>query len=118
MAVQWPPSLQQLVNEQGFSLEKGSTVIRSSPEIGPVKMRRRFTRSVDTMNISLYLTVAQFNTFETFYNTQTNAGVTPFELEHPITGVLREYRFIDEPKYTSIGGITFQVSFRVEILPL
>lgn len=118
MGVPFPSTLQQFINQQGFSLSKGPTVIRSSPDTGPVKMRRRFTRSVDRMSVTLYLDLDQFNTFETFYNTTTNAGVTPFDLDHPITGVTREYRFLDEPTYSSIGGVQFQVAFTLEILPL
>ena len=116
MAVPWPSQLQQLVNEQSFSYNFGETVLRSDVDIGPKKLRRRYTRPINTASVSIDLTVAQYNIFYTFFFTTINAGVTPFELAHPITGVLKEWRFTEPPVVRPIGGINFTVNMSWEEL--
>ena len=117
MAVAWPVSLQDKVNEESFAFNYGETVIRSSNDVGPVKMRRRFTRPVNTLTVSIDLTTAEFTTFSYFYNTSTNGGVSPFEFNHPITGVLTQFRFTGAPAVSSLGGGHFQVAMGWEELP-
>ena len=117
MAVAWPGALQDKLNEQSFGIRKGSTTIRSDMDTGPAKVRRRFTRSVDMFTASIDLTTSEFSTFETFFNTTINGGVTIFEFDHPITGVLTNFRFVGDPEYSSIGGGNFRVSMVWEKMP-
>ncbi len=116
MAVAWPSTLQDLINEQGFALNKGETVLRSDVDVGPNKVRRRFTRPIDTMSGVINLTSVQYEDFEFFFDTETNGGTLPFEFNHPITGVLTLFRFTGPVNYRSIGGGNFQVSMAWEIL--
>ena len=119
MAVPWPVSLQQLVNSQSFSYRLGETLIKSDVDIGPVKVRRRFTRPIETVSVSINLTQAQFTTLRTFFNTTVNGGATIFELNHPITGVLTNFRFMGPPEIRPLGsgGTEFQASMSWEIMP-
>ena len=117
MAVAWPVSLQDKVNEDSFNLKLGDTTIRSNPDVGPVKVRRRFTRPIDTFTVSIDLTVTEYSTFYYFFNTTTNGGVTPFTFVHPITGVLKEFRFTGAPSISSIGGGNFRATMGWEELP-
>ena len=116
MAIPWPATLQDKLEQDNFSLEKGSTVIRTQMDVGPVKVRRRSTRPIDMVVGSIYLTASEWAIFETFYNTTINGGATPFELPHPITGVLTVFRFAAEPSYRSVGSI-FSVSMKWEVMP-
>lgn len=116
MAIPWPSQLQQLVNEQSFSYKFGETVIRSDVDIGPKKLRRRFTRPINTATVSIDLTVAEYNIFYNFFFTTLNAGVTPFELPHPITGVLKQWRFLEPPDIRPIGGVNFTANMQWEEL--
>ena len=116
MAVAWPVTLQDKVNEDSFAHQIGETVLRSSNETGPVKVRRRFTRPINTFNVSIDLTVAEYSTFYYFYNTTLNGGVTPFDFVNPITGVLNEYRFTGAPAFSSLGGGHFRVTMGWEQL--
>lgn len=117
MAVPWPVTLQSLVNEQSFSEETGETVIRTNTDVGPIKSRRRFSRSVDKFSVSINLTTAQYSDLKYFYSTTVNAGVTRFEFNHPVTGVLSEWRFTAPPRYNSIGGGNFQAQMGWELMP-
>lgn len=114
MAVAWPVSLQDKVNESGFSHKIGETVIRSDMDTGPRKMRRRFTRPINTFSTSIDLTTSEFSDFMTFFNTTINGGTTRFEFNHPITGELKEFRFAGPPEFRSIGGGNFTVSMEWE----
>ena len=117
MAIPWPVSLQQLVNEGSFGLKFGETLLRSDVDIGPKKVRRRFTRPIDTMAVGFDLTIAQYNTFYYFFNTTINGGATVFELNHPITGVLTNFRFTGPPDIRPKGGINFVATMEWEIIP-
>lgn len=117
MAAVWPVSLQQKLNESGFGISHGDTTIRSDMDIGPAKVRRRFTRGIDNISGSIWLTTSEYTTFRYFYDTTLNGGVNRFEFNHPIDGTLKEYRFSSPPKYTSIGGGKFSVSMQWEEMP-
>jgi hypothetical protein len=117
MAETWPPSLQDYVNEDNFGLKYGDTVLRSDMDVGPAKVRRRFTKGVDTMSISINLTTAQYTTFTNFYDITLNGGVKTFNLNHPITGILTEFRSAQTPDIRSLGGGQFRASWNLEILP-
>lgn len=117
MSISWPISLQELLSEQNFGITVGDTVLRSDMDIGPQKLRRRFTKGIDTFSASIYLTQAQYITFDAFFKTTLNGGVEVFEFDHPITQVLTEFRFVGVPQYSSIGGGNYTASFTWEELP-
>lgn len=117
MAQVWPITLQQLISESGFSYEIADTALRSDMDIGPQKVRRRFTKGVNTMSGSIYLTIAQYNIFYSFYNTTLNGGVLAFTFNHPITQVAYDWRFKGPARVQSIGGGNFTVDFTWEQLP-
>lgn len=110
----WPTSLEQYVDADSFNYKYGETVLRSDVDIGPKKLRRRFTRPINTASVSFILHEGDFATFDTFYNTTTNAGVTPFDLAHPITGVVKQWRFTETPSVRPLGGNEFTVAFELE----
>ena len=95
----------------------GDTTITSDVDVGPIKKRRRFTRPIDKISCVIDLTIPQFNTLKTFYDTDTNGGVEKFELLHPITGVLTNFRFTDSPDIRPLGGGIFQASMNWEVMP-
>lgn len=117
MSIPWPSQLQDKVNRDSFNYKVGETVLRSDVDIGPKKLRRRFTRPINMATVSIDInSVSEYNIFMTFYNTTTNAGVSPFEFVHPITGVLKEWRFADVPEIRPLGGYNFTISMTWEEL--
>jgi hypothetical protein len=117
MAVLWPATLQQKVNEANFGNEFGDTVLKSDMDIGPAKLRRRFTRGFDTFTTSIELTTAQYTLFRNYYYTSLNGGVLPFQFDHPITKTPSEFRFGAVPRVTSLGGGIFRVAMVWEEVP-
>lgn len=117
MSIYWPGTLQQLLSEANFGITLGETTIRSENEVGPTKVRRRFTKGVDQFSASIYLTVAQYSILTTFYNTTLNGGTLPFVFNHPITGTAEQFRFKAPPSISSIGGGQFIASMNWEKIP-
>ena len=113
----WPVTLQQLLSETGFSEREGDTLLRSDMDVGPKKVRRRFTKGIGMMTGSVWLTTDQYLDFKAFYNTTLNGGALPFIFPHPITQVPTTFRFSETPNYNSLGGGQFAVSFSWEIMP-
>ena len=113
----WPSTLQQLLSEASFSYEIADTSLRTDMDIGPQKVRRRYTKPVNSLTGSIYLTQVQFNIFYSFYNTTLNGGTIQFEFNHPITGVLTNWRFKGPARVQSIGGGNFTVEFSWEEMP-
>lgn len=116
MAQIWPITLQQILSEANFSYEIADTALRSDMDIGPQKVRRRYTKGINQLSGSIYLTTAQYSIFYNFYNTTLAGGVLTFEFDHPITGVNTEWRFKGPARVSSIGGGNFTVDFSWEDL--
>jgi hypothetical protein len=112
----WPSQLQQLLNEANFGISIGETVLRSDMDIGPAKVRRRVTKSIDSFTASINLNVAQYTIFINFFNTTLAGGSLPFTFKHPITGVNETFRFKSPPSISSIGGGNFVTSLEWEKL--
>lgn len=117
MSIYWPSQIQQLLNQDSFSLKKGETLLRSDVDVGPKKVRRRFTRPVDTFTAGFNMTISEYAIFNTFFDTEVAGGATAFILNHPITGVATNVRFTGPPAIKSIGGGNFVASMEFEILP-
>lgn len=117
MSVAWPALLQSVVNEESFSFIIGETSIRSDMEVGPAKVRRRFTKSVDGLTCSINLTQSEFQTFYDFYDIDLNGGTKVFSFIHPVTQVLSDFRFTKAPNMRSLGGGNFRVVMEWEQMP-
>jgi hypothetical protein len=117
VAATWPVTLQQLVNEEGFAYTVGETAIRTESDVGPAKVRRRFTKSVDSVSVTINITQDLYPTFRDFHDITLNGGVLPFDFENPLTGTLEEFRFSGPYQIRSIGAGNFIVSMVWERLP-
>ena len=115
----WPTSLQSLVNADTFSEKFANTLIRSDVEQGPPKVRRRFTKGIRQVTVSICIDADQYEDLEDFYDTETAGGSLQFLFNHPITGVPTYFRFVDPPDIKPLNGsgIKFTASMNWEILP-
>jgi hypothetical protein len=116
MAASWPITLEQKLNEAGFTIGFPVSYIESETEIGPKKRRRRTTLTYEILNCSLLLEKTYYSTFKNFYDVTINGGVLPFEFNHPITGVLTNYRMA-APAITPVGGTYFNLAMTWEQVP-
>jgi hypothetical protein len=115
--IYWPSSFQTYLNTDNFSYSKGSTVIRTEMDIGPKKVRRRFTKSIDAISCTFTIPNTLFTDFMTFFDTTLNGGTYQFRYNHPFTGIESSFRFIGEPKLSPMGNTYSRVTMDWEVMP-
>jgi hypothetical protein len=117
MPEDWPAALQECLNESNFSFNKGDSALRSDMDVGPSKVRNRYTTSIDEVQGSINVTTSEYTTFDNFFKNTLANGTKQFYFNHPITQVQTVFRFTGPYQLVSIGGTNFRISFSWEILP-
>ena len=114
----WPGTLPQYVQEGAYNESIQDQTVESPMDTGPAKIRRRFTKSLRKFSISLMMTSAQVDTFETFWQTTVKGGSIPFDWVHPRTRAAATLRFRNPaPSYNvNGGGAAIIANFTVEII--
>lgn len=115
----WPTSLPQ-IPLSSYSETSGVMVIRTQPDLGPAKQRRRAQRP-DTLNVQFDMSTAQCETLRAFIQ-DTLRGTTRFGFTHPRTQQVVEVRVIPQgggEMYTTSYLLPdyWQVSLQLEVLP-
>ena len=108
------------VPQKGFTESIGVSVIRSTMDSGPAKMRRR-ALGVNTMDLSFIMTTAQTTALENFIKNTLN-GVKRFTFPHPRTSANVEVRIVPsgEGEFFKLQYLApgyWQTSLKFEILP-
>lgn len=112
----WPSSLPQKPL-RGVSETRESNVIRSPVELGPAKLRRRYTVDIILFSVTLPMTKSEVDTFNAFYETTIDHGSLAFDWIHPRTEVANVFRLRTAPSYTTLGKDNYQISFEMELIP-
>ena len=113
----WPVSLTQGPLLSSYQEEFPDILLRSTMDMGPAKVRRRFTAGVTKITASYILDATDLDTFETFYRTTINSGATAFNYPHPRTLASVVARITKPPSYTPVSGTHYMVDLEMEILP-
>lgn len=118
----WPIGLTRAARVADLEERTPEVVVRSEVDVGPAKIRRRFTGDRRTFTIGLDLTRNEVATFDSFFLTTTKGGSLSFAWDLPRTGSLADFRFLGPPAYRpqaprGSGGEWWRVSFDVEMLP-
>lgn len=115
----WPASLPQDPLAPEYSERGGGNVVRTQMDVGPPKLRRRYTGEITEYAIGLYLTQAQVATLETFYTTTLVHGTTAFDWKDFRSGASKSYTFASRPIYAPApnAGDTWHVSFSLQDQP-
>lgn len=96
-------------------------VLRTEMDAGPAKQRKRFTAAPrPVLLVFAPLTVDAVVGFEAFFENDIAFGALAFRMVHPITDVVRKFRFIgsDEPwQIEPIGKNAYRLSVSLELLP-
>jgi hypothetical protein len=117
MAEAWPVALQQLLNVDNFAVVFGDTLLRSDMDVGLDKVRSRYTSAVDVYSSSIDLDMDDFDTLRDFYKTALSNGSKTFLFVNPLNEETEEFRFIEPPGITPIGGRIFRVNMKWERIP-
>lgn len=115
----WPTSLPSMPLNN-YSETGGVLVIRTQPDLGPAKQRRRGQRS-DTLSVQYNMSTTQVATLKSFIQ-DTLQGTMRFGYTHPRTGQVVEARVVPQQdgNMFTVSYILpdyWQVSLQLEILP-
>jgi len=118
----WPAQLTRTPRVADFEEFAPDVSIRSEVDVGPAKIRRRFTGDHRKFNVAMDFTRADLAVFDTFYLTTTKGGSLSFSWVLPRTGAAADFRFLSVPTYRPTaprgdGSEWWRVSFAVEMLP-
>lgn len=121
----WPVSLTRTPRVSSLSEEAPDVLVRSEVDVGPPKLRRRFTGDRRKFTIELDLRRSEVATFDAwFLNNSTGAGggSRSFSWKLPRTGAAADFRFLSVPTYRPRaprvdGSEWWLVAFDVEMLP-
>lgn len=112
----WPNTLPK-PGPGGYSESLQSGLLRTDMEMGPPKVRRRFTATSTLIEMRMVFTAAELATLESFYKNDCLAGALPFDWNHPRTGAAIKARFVAPYSVGSVGRGYWPVSLQVEVLP-
>ena len=112
----WPISLPD-ANVSGYQETFPDTVIRSTMDVGPDKIRRRTTAAVRKFRLSYDLTRAEVETLNTFYETSVEGGALPFTMKSPRTEDTETFRFMAPPDVSAMSGVHFRATCSFEEIP-
>ncbi|NUN53024.1 MAG: hypothetical protein HUU06_09615 [Planctomycetaceae bacterium] len=97
--------------------------VRTSMDVGPPQMRRRYTAAVQGIRGTLVLTDAQREDLEAFYRDDLDEGVLPFDWDDPRDGSTQSFRFASPPVFrcqtghSTLSARLWEASLDLEILP-
>lgn len=114
-AIDWPSTLPQFPLSDGYSEVAQDGVIRSMPDAGAAKVRRRFTAVATYLSVRYQLTATEKGYLDTFYRTTTRGGTIRFNWPHPEGGTV-EARFRTPPAFSALD-VEVIASFEMEVLP-
>lgn len=114
----WPNTLPAYPEGENYQEQAPNTLIRTSMDAGPPKVRQRYTAGVRNFTMTWMLTKAQVDTLDTFYVSTLAGGSLSFTgLNHPRKGTAATFRFVEPPSYAYLGPDTWRASTKMEILP-
>lgn len=114
----WPADLPQSPLINGFKDRLPALTVRSQPDVGPAKVRRRFTSAVRPMTFNFLMTSEQLTSFETFFIETLQGGALAFDFVHPRTEETISLRFLQEPpEPEAVSDDLYRVVCMVERLP-
>jgi len=115
----WPSQMPSPADDDLSLSGPRDAVIRTSMSVGPAKTRPRVTAAPRSVPLSfLPVSAATLAVFEDFVETDLSMGALAFDMDHPVTGATRQFRFLD-PEYSveKVGTDAFQITVSLELLP-
>lgn len=114
----WPVLLQQKL-ETAFQMTYGNSRIATEMDIGPAKVRSRFTDTVDIYTCQITMDMDEKAIFDQFFKTTLGNGTLPFLFVDPFSQVEEVFRFAPDqsPVLTPLGGRVFTLRMTWEKLP-
>lgn len=113
-AIDWPGSLP--LPEAGALQEAYvPPFVDDQAQVGAARRRKRFTRSLRSFSMTLFLTADERDVLETFIENTTDGGTEIFNWTHPTKGTVYEVRFgATLPSYAHVQVKFWRASFSLD----
>lgn len=115
-AINWPSTLPQKPEQQGYREVPQDGLVRSKNDAGPSTVRRRFTAISVNVEVQFVLDTDDMLIFEDFYRNTILDGALTFNFYSPITDSLVEHRFRNPPTI-SARNAAWGIRMSLERLP-
>lgn len=106
-AIAWPAGLPDCA-ESWEEFDQPVTV-RTNMEIGPPKVRRRFTRTMRGVRVSFTMDHAQAMQLRDYFEVDLQGGVLEHSFRHPFRGGVEAFRFVEAPRIANLGALACTV---------
>ncbi len=118
MPLAWPPTL-PTIPLYGGSEGGEARLIQQETEVGPGKLRSRYTRGLAPILFPMILTIPQATALMDFYNTTTGGGALSFDFLHPRSGaaIVCRFRPGSGPLLGNFSFGKYRVTLQLEIVP-
>ena len=115
----WAATLPQEVEVDGYVESLPDLALRSQPDVGPAKLRRRCTSNVRPFTCTMHgLTDSEATALDTFYITTTLGGTLAFEFPHPRLGTVDVVFAGPPPQLTpDPTGTSWNATLSLEVVP-
>ncbi len=111
MSIPWPATLPQAGSWQE---QQGSIVVRTNPDTGPAKTRRRYTKAKRTATTSFLMTIPQWQTLDSFFENDLQGGAIAMSFLHPWKQVMMDMYITEPPSHSNDDSLGVSVSMKVE----
>lgn len=113
----WPETLPQRFLKDSVTETLGDNVLRSQPDQGPAKMRRRTITNTVRLTGAMAMTHSQWDTFLSFYQ-DTLGEVLSFDMPTPFDEEeMHSVRFTAAPQRVPLSPARVRVQMELEIMP-
>lgn len=116
-ATTWPTAddFPQKPASTGYDEDPGNPFARTEMDVGPAKVRRRTSGSIEKFEVQYEVDGTHLSTWRTFY---AAVGLSElFNWTHPSKGTSVEARFVSPPKIRNAGADNWVLVCSIEVLP-
>ena len=118
-SINWPTALPRSFLPSGFRRQLKDLALRTQPDVGRVRVRRRSTQKIYIISGRLLLRdVTQLEALDDFYFDTLGAGSKSFNWVDPLNkGTALEMIFTESPTYRPQGPIAHIAAVDLEAFP-
>lgn len=111
----WPLTVTQC--PRTWNEQYAENRLRTSVDVGPPKMRRRYTNDLLQVQIGWNFKTELYQELTDFYRVTLRSGTDHFNFPHPVTGNQHKFQFIAPPQIEMIQGKAFGIVCEWEEIP-
>lgn len=108
MATPWPATLPDCA--ETWEEQAVPVTVRTAMDVGPPKVRRRYTRTMRNVRVGFTMTHEQAMALRDYFELDLQGGVLEHEFRHPFLDEVQDFRFTEPPAINNMGALACSVS--------